>query len=35
MRVFGKLKNRLGIIPDRISPLLCIQHRDGSLTWKQ
>ncbi|MPC44076.1 hypothetical protein E2C01_037737 [Portunus trituberculatus] len=26
--VFGKLKNRLGMIPGRISPLLCIQHTE-------
>ncbi|MPC24684.1 hypothetical protein E2C01_017772 [Portunus trituberculatus] len=33
--MFGKLKNRLGMILGRISLLLCIQHRDGSLTRKK
>ncbi|MPC94159.1 hypothetical protein E2C01_089315 [Portunus trituberculatus] len=29
--VFGKLKNRLGMIPDRISSLLCVQLTEMGL----
>ncbi|MPC44621.1 hypothetical protein E2C01_038298 [Portunus trituberculatus] len=31
MKVFGKLKNRLGMIPGRISSPLCIQHTEMGL----
>ncbi|MPC32380.1 hypothetical protein E2C01_025690 [Portunus trituberculatus] len=29
--VFGNLKNRLGMIPVRISSLFCVQHKEMGL----
>ncbi|MPC12721.1 hypothetical protein E2C01_005426 [Portunus trituberculatus] len=29
--MFGKLKNRLGIIPGKISPLLCVPNTEMGL----